>query len=109
MALGMIEVFGFTTSVVVADAAAKAGNVTIVALDKNKPAAGDAAEVPLIIAVKINGAVADVEQAVQAGVQAAKERNLYLTSYVIANEAEDTKKMAAICAVGHDQLTPLSR
>ncbi len=107
MALGMIEVFGFTTSIVVADAAAKAGDVTIVALDKNKPAAGDAAEVPLIIVVKINGAVADVEQAVEAGVKAAKQRNLYLTSYIIANEAEDTQKMSKICAVGHDKFNTL--
>ena len=48
MALGMIEVCGFVTSIVVADAAAKAADVKILALDKNKPAAGDAAEVPLI-------------------------------------------------------------
>ena len=40
MALGLIEVFGFTTAVVVGDAVAKAGNVRIVALDRNKPAEG---------------------------------------------------------------------
>jgi len=34
MALGLIEVFGFTTAVVVADAVAKAADVTIVELDK---------------------------------------------------------------------------
>ena len=46
MALGMIEVFGFATSIVVADAMAKAADVKIVAIDKNKPAAGDSARVP---------------------------------------------------------------
>ena len=40
MALGMIEVFGFATSIVVADAMAKAADVKVVAIDKNKPAAG---------------------------------------------------------------------
>ena len=40
MALGMIEVFGFATSIVVSDAMAKAADVKIVAIDKNKPAAG---------------------------------------------------------------------
>ena len=53
MALGLIEVFGFTTSIVVADAVAKAADVTIVALDKNKPANGDAAEVPLLMTIKL--------------------------------------------------------
>lgn len=107
MALGMIEVFGFATSLVVADAAAKAGDVTIVALDKNKPAAGDAAEVPLIMVVKINGDVASVEQAVEAGVRTAKEKGQFILSHIITNEAEDTKKMAKICAVGHDKFNIL--
>ena len=35
MALGMIEVFGFTTSIVVADKMAKAADVKVVAIDKN--------------------------------------------------------------------------
>ena len=36
MALGMIEVFGFVTSIVVADAAAKAADGTITALEINR-------------------------------------------------------------------------
>ncbi len=107
MALGMIEVYGFATSIVVADAAAKAGDVTIVALDKNKPAAGDAAEVPLIMVVKINGDVASVEQAVEAGERVAKEKGQFILSHIITNEAEDTKKMAKINAVGRDKFNIL--
>ena len=106
MALGMIEVFGFATSIIVADAAAKAGNVEVVALDKNKPANGDAAEVPLMV-VKLQGDVASVEQAVEAGSNLAKQRGLFITSYIIANEAEDTKKMAKINAVGRDKFNIL--
>ncbi len=107
MALGMIEVFGFATSIVVADAAAKAGDVTIVALDKNKPAAGDAAEVPLIMVVKINGDVSSVEQAIEAGTRVAKEKGQFILSHIIPNEADDTKKMAKINAVGHDKFNIL--
>jgi microcompartment protein CcmL/EutN len=107
MALGMVEVFGFATGIVVADAAAKAADVKIVALDKNKPAAGDAAEVPLMIVVKITGDTAAVEQAMAAGIREAKSRNLYSTSFLISNEAEDTKKMESICAVGHDKFNIL--
>ena len=103
MALGMIEVCGFVTSIVVADAAAKAADVKILALDKNKPAAGDAAEVPLIMIVKIGGEVSAVEQAVEAGVREAKARGLYVTHHVIGREAEDTKKLSKLCAVGRDR------
>ena len=66
MALGMIEVFGFTTSIVVSDRMAKAANVEIVAIDKNKPAAGDSAEVPLVMAIKVEGDAASVEAAIEA-------------------------------------------
>lgn len=107
MALGMVEVFGFATGIVVADTAAKAAEVKIVALDKNKPAAGDAAEVPLMIVVKMTGGTAAVEQAMEAGIRAAKERGLYSTSCLISNEAEDTKRLETICAVGHDKFNIL--
>ena len=104
-ALGMIEVFGFTTAVVVADAAAKAGNVTIVALDRNKPANAEKCEVPIVLVVKMEGEVAEVESAMQAGIDAATARNLYITSYVITRQEEDTKKLAKLKALGHDKIS----
>ena len=67
MALGMIEVYGFATSVVVADKMAKTADVEIVAIDKNKPANADSVEVPLVMVVKCEGDVAAVEAAVEAG------------------------------------------
>lgn len=36
-AVGLLEVFGCVAAFVAADAAAKAGNVSIESLDKNKP------------------------------------------------------------------------
>lgn len=36
-AVGMLEVFGLVCAMVAADAGCKAGNVTIEAMDKNKP------------------------------------------------------------------------
>ena len=74
MALGMIEVFGFATAIVVADAMAKAADVEIVAIDKNKPAAGDSARVPLVMAVKAEGSAAAVEAAVAAGKAEAEKK-----------------------------------
>ena len=78
MALGMIEVFGFATSIVVADAMAKAADVKVVAIDKNKPAAGDSARVPLVMAIKVEGSAAAVEAAVAAGKAEAEKRELYI-------------------------------
>ena len=73
MALGMIEVFGFATAIVVADKMAKAADVKVVAIDKNKPAAGDDARVPLVMAIKVEGDAAAVEAAVQAGKEEAEK------------------------------------
>jgi microcompartment protein CcmL/EutN len=103
-ALGLLEVFGFTTAVVIGDMIAKAADVKIVALDKNKPANGDAAEVPLLMTIKFEGDVADVEQALMVGVEEAKRRNLLVTYDLISRQAEDTKKMARIAATGKDKL-----
>ena len=83
MALGMIEVFGFSTAIVVADAMAKAADVKIVAIDKNKPAAGDSAKVPLVMAIKVEGSAAAVAAAVERGKEEAERRELYITHKVI--------------------------
>ncbi len=103
-ALGMLEVFGFTTAVVAADAIAKAGDVEIIALDRNKPANGDAAVVPLLMTVKFTGSVAAVEAGLEAGIKEAKDRDLYVTSKIISRVGEGTEKMAAINALGRDKL-----
>ena len=102
-ALGMVEVCGFTTSICCADIAAKAADVRIIALDKNKPAAGDSAEVPLIMNVKMEGSVAAVEMAVQATSAYAKEKNLFVTSHIIPRPGNGTEKMAFLSDVGRDR------
>ena len=100
----MIEVFGFTTAVVVADTVAKAADVEIVALDRNKPANGDDAVVPLLMTVKFTGTAAAVEAGLEAGVNEAKARDLYVTSKVISRVAPDTEYMANLNALGRDKL-----
>ena len=106
MALGMIEVYGFATSSVVADAAAKAGNVKIVAIENNKPAPAvvDTVAVPLVMCVRLEGDVAAVEAAVEAGSAAAKQRDLYITSHVISRAESDTNKLAYKNTLGRDKL-----
>ena len=103
-ALGMLEVMGFTTAVVAADAIAKAGDVKILGLDRNKPANGDAAKVPLLMTVKFTGSVAAVEAGLEAGIKEAKDRDLYITSKIISRVAPDTEHMANLNALGRDKL-----
>ncbi len=104
MALGMIEVFGFTTSIVVADKMAKTADVKIVAIDKNKPAAGDDARVPLVMAIKAEGSAAAVQAAVAAGKEEAEKRGLYITHKIIARQSEDIEWFAHLNALGKDKL-----
>lgn len=104
MAYGFIEVFGFVTAIKAADAAAKAADVKIIALDSNKPAAGDAAEVPLVMLVKMEGDVSAVRAAVEAGVEAANTVSGVLAHHIIARPDEETTKLAKLCSVGRDKL-----
>ena len=103
-ALGMIEVYGYTTSIVVADTVAKAANVKVVAIDKNKPANADKCEVPLVMVVKFMGNAGAVQSALDAGVAEAKRRNLYITSKVIAGLDDQVDWFATLTATGKDKL-----
>ena len=104
MALGMMEVYGFSTSIVVADKMAKAAEVEVVAIDKNKPAGGDSAEVPLVMAIKIEGSAAAVEAAIEAGKAEAERRGLYITHKIIARQSEQIEWFARLDATGRDKL-----
>ncbi len=104
MALGMIEVYGFATAIVVADAMAKAADVSVVAIDKNKPAGGDSARVPLVMAIKIEGSASAVESAIMAGKREAEKRDLYITHRVIARQSEEIEWFAHLSALGKDKL-----
>ena len=99
-ALGMIEVYGFTTSVIVADACAKAADVKIVAIDKNKPANADKCAVPLVMVVKFEGSVSAVDMAVQAGKQEAEKRGMFIASRIIPRQDEQIEWFARLNALG---------
>ncbi|MDF2986390.1 MAG: hypothetical protein K0R50_1900 [Eubacterium sp.] len=101
-AVGFIEVYGFVTAIKAADAAAKAADVRIVALDSTKPAGGDGVEVPLVMLVKLEGSVSSVQAAVQAGVDAANQCSGVITHHVMPRPDNETQKMIKLCSVGKD-------
>ncbi len=98
-AVGYLEVYGCVAALVAADAAAKAGNVTIDPLDKNKPANADALPVPLIMCLKIRGPVADVESALDAAEVAAKSITGVVTKHMNSAPDPETEKMLRISAI----------
>ena len=103
-ALGMIEVYGYTTSIVIADLVAKTADVKVVAIDKNKPANADKVEVPLVMVVKFMGNAGAVQSALDAGVAEAKRRGLYITSEIIAGLDPQVQWFADLTATGKDKL-----
>lgn len=103
-AIGIVEMFGFVTAITAADAAAKAADVTIIAIDSNKPANADSVEVPLIMAVKMQGDVSAVKAGVEAAVKAANTVSGVICDHVISGPTDDTLKMAERISVGRDRV-----
>ena len=101
-ALGMIEVYSFTTAVCVADTAAKAADVKIIAFDRNRPLSPDV-PAPLVMVVKMEGEVAAVRAAVEAGVNLAKSENKYIVSHIIARPDDQTDSMAYRMDINKDK------
>jgi len=101
-ALGMVEVYSFTTAVCVADVAAKTSDVKIIAFDRNRPISPDV-PAPLVMIVKFEGDVAAVKAAVEAGVEYAKAEGKYIVSHVIPNPGIGVEKMAYLMDINKDK------
>lgn len=101
-ALGLIEVYSFTTALCVADLVAKTADVKIIAFDRNRPKSADA-PAPLVMVVKFEGSVAAVRAALDAGVDYAKSQNKYIVSHIIARPAEHTEKMGYLMDINKDK------
>lgn len=104
LAVGFIEVYGFVTAIKAADAAAKAADVRIVALDSTKPAGGDGVEVPLVMLIKLEGDVSSVKSAIEAGVEAARRGSGVIAHHIIARPDDETSKLMKISNVGKDRI-----
>lgn len=103
-AVGIVEMFGFVAAMKAADAAAKAANVKIIAIDTNKPANAEKEEVPLITVVKMQGEVAAVTAAVEVAAAEADRVTHLIQKHIIARPTDDTQKMAERVSVGRDRV-----
>ena len=97
-AVGILEVYGLVCAMMAADAGCKAANVTIENFDKNKPANAESLPVPNLVTVKFRGSIADVEAAIEAGIEMAKQVSGVVQHHVIANPTDDTCKMLKLNA-----------
>lgn len=101
-AFGMIEVYSFTTAVVAADIMAKTGSIKVLGFDRNRPF-NPGFPVPLIMAAKIEGNVADVKASVEAAKQYATGKGHYIVSHTIPNPGEDVDKMTYLMDMNKDK------
>ena len=106
-ALGLIEVYSFTTALCAADVMAKAADVKIIAFDRNRPF-GKNIPVPLIMVVKVEGSVAAVKAAIEAGTQYAQSKGRYIVSHIIPRPDEDAEKMAYLMDMNKDKFMGMS-
>ncbi len=97
-AVGILEVYGLVCAIMAADAGCKAGNVTIENFDKNKPANAEALPVPNLVTVKFRGSISDVEAAMEAGIEMAKQVAGVVQHHIIANPTDDACKMLKLNA-----------
>ena len=97
-AVGIIEVYGLVAAFVACDAGCKAANVTVENFDKNKPGNPDGLDVPLIVAVKFRGSIADVKAAIEAAEEAANTVSGVVCKHIIANVEAGTEKMLKLNA-----------
>ena len=103
-AIGIVEMFGYVCAIKAADAAAKAADVKIIAIDSNKPANAENVDVPLIMCIKMQGSVSAVEAGVEAAARAAESCTGLIQKHIIARPTEDSEKMALRTSVGRDRV-----
>ena len=101
-ALGMIEVYSFTTAVCVADLCAKTADVKVIAFDRNRPISADV-PAPLVMEVKIEGDTSAVQSAIAAGKAYAEKEGKYIVSHVIAHPDDKAQPMAYLLDINRDK------
>lgn len=101
-ALGMIEVYSFTTAVCVADLCAKTADVRVIAFDRNRPIRTDV-PAPLVMEVKIEGDTSAVQSAIAAAKKYAEGEGKYIVSHVIAHPDDKTEPMAYLIDINRDK------
>ena len=92
-AVGILEVYGLVCAFMAADSGCKAANVRLEDFDRNKPANAESLPVPLLITIKFRGAVADVESALEAAEETARQYAGVVQKHIVPSPTADTAKI----------------
>lgn len=76
VAVGLLEVQGFSVALAAMDKACKAANIRIEGMDCNNPISGDDANIPVVVQVKFRGNVSEVKVALEV---AKEEASLHIS------------------------------
>ena len=87
-AIGIVEMFGFVAAIKAADAAAKAANVKIQSVERNRLGAG--------ACVKMRGTVSDVKSAMEVALKTAEPIAKIVSHTIIASPDDGTEIAAAM-------------
>lgn len=101
-AVGLLEVYGLSTALYAIDAACKAADVTVDAIEKNRPPSGPNIPeypVPLLLMLKFRGKVDDVRIAVDVAIKAADEIAGHGYSSVISNPDDGLEDLLDITCI----------
>lgn len=64
-ALGMLEVQGYSVALASMNEACKGANIKILSMDCNNPSEGENAQIPIVVQVRFEGSISDVENALE--------------------------------------------
>lgn len=101
-ALGLLEVYGLSTALYAIDAACKAADVVVEAIDKNRPPSGPNVPeypVPLLLMIKFRGSVEDVKTAMEVATHAADAIAGHGATSVIANPDDGLESLLDISCI----------
>ena len=96
-ALGLLEVCGYSTALLVINGMYQNADITVLAIDFNKPATADLDKIPLQVQIKFTGSVSQVEWAMEIGRKIAEKYN------------DKDEVIAHVIANAHDGMSTLAR
>ena len=92
-AVGLLEVYGLACAFLAADSGCKAANVWLEDFDRNKPSNVEILPVPLLVTIKFRGSISDVEAAMDAAEETAKQFTGVVGRRIIPNPTSCSVKM----------------
>lgn len=98
IAVGLLEVQGYSVALASMDKACKKANITIEGIDVNNPSTGDKAPIPVVVQVKFSGSISDVKVALEIAMDEASKyiSTRDILTHIIPSSTEEIDKLLNI-------------